>query len=217
MHVGRGGWTWYTGSAGWMYQAAIEALLGLRRHGDTFSINPCIPAMWPDLRDRVDDRPDALPHPCQQSRAPLRRRRDRRQLTASLPMPAPFRSWRMGRRISSRSSWAACSRSTSVRRRRARWRAGGRPAGLDRHRAMLYACVGTTDRDIPIDSDEISQAAPSALTHPGPGRRRAGAVRMGRARRRPLGRGPARVCRGTGPGRNAGIAGGAQLGRVVAR
>jgi cyclic beta-1,2-glucan synthetase len=47
MHVGRGGWTWYTGSAGWMYQAAIEGLLGLRRAGATFSINPCIPAMWP--------------------------------------------------------------------------------------------------------------------------------------------------------------------------
>jgi cyclic beta-1,2-glucan synthetase len=48
MHLGRGGWTWYTGSAGWMYQAAIEGLLGLQRHGATFSVNPCIPARWPD-------------------------------------------------------------------------------------------------------------------------------------------------------------------------
>jgi cyclic beta-1,2-glucan synthetase len=47
MHVGRAGWTWYTGSAGWMYQAAIESLLGLRRNGATFSINPCVPSMWP--------------------------------------------------------------------------------------------------------------------------------------------------------------------------
>jgi cellobiose phosphorylase len=47
MHLGRGGWTWYTGSAGWMYQAAIEWLVGLRRNGATFSIAPCIPAMWP--------------------------------------------------------------------------------------------------------------------------------------------------------------------------
>jgi len=47
MHVGRGGWTWYTGSAGWMYQAAIEGLLGLRREAATFRIDPCIPAMWP--------------------------------------------------------------------------------------------------------------------------------------------------------------------------
>ena len=47
MHVGRGGWTWYTGSSGWMYQAAIEALLGLRRESGSFSVQPCIPAMWP--------------------------------------------------------------------------------------------------------------------------------------------------------------------------
>ncbi len=47
MHVGRGGWTWYTGSAGWMYQAAIRSLLGLQRHGATIAINPCIPAIWP--------------------------------------------------------------------------------------------------------------------------------------------------------------------------
>jgi cyclic beta-1,2-glucan synthetase len=47
MHVGRGGWTWYTGSAGWMYVAAIEGLLGLRREGATFCVDPCIPAMWP--------------------------------------------------------------------------------------------------------------------------------------------------------------------------
>jgi cyclic beta-1,2-glucan synthetase len=47
MHVGRGGWTWYTGSAGWMYQAAVQALLGLRRSGSMISVNPCIPAAWP--------------------------------------------------------------------------------------------------------------------------------------------------------------------------
>jgi cyclic beta-1,2-glucan synthetase len=47
MHLGRGGWTWYTGSAGWMYQAAVEGILGLRRHDATFSVSPSIPAMWP--------------------------------------------------------------------------------------------------------------------------------------------------------------------------
>ncbi len=47
MHLGRGGWTWYTGSAGWMYRAAVEGLLGLRRSGATFSVAPSIPAMWP--------------------------------------------------------------------------------------------------------------------------------------------------------------------------
>jgi cyclic beta-1,2-glucan synthetase len=48
MHVGRGGWTWYTGSAGWMYRTALEAILGLRRAGAAFSLDPCIPAMWSD-------------------------------------------------------------------------------------------------------------------------------------------------------------------------
>ena len=48
MHVGRGGWTWYTGSAGWMYQAAVRALLGLRRTGSTISVDPCIPSVWPE-------------------------------------------------------------------------------------------------------------------------------------------------------------------------
>jgi len=48
MHVGRGGWTWYTGSAGWMYQAAVQALLGLRRFGSTLRIDPCIPTVWPE-------------------------------------------------------------------------------------------------------------------------------------------------------------------------
>jgi len=49
-HLGRGGWTWYTGSAGWMYRVAVESILGLRRHGKTFAIAPCIPAVWPGFR-----------------------------------------------------------------------------------------------------------------------------------------------------------------------
>jgi cyclic beta-1,2-glucan synthetase len=47
MHAGRGGWSWYTGSAGWMYRAALESLLGLYRRGETFTVDPCIPASWP--------------------------------------------------------------------------------------------------------------------------------------------------------------------------
>ncbi|HLJ59115.1 MAG TPA: glucoamylase family protein [bacterium] len=46
-HVGRGGWTWYTGSAGWLYRAAIEWMLGVRVRGPMFSIDPCIPRTWP--------------------------------------------------------------------------------------------------------------------------------------------------------------------------
>jgi len=47
-HRGRGGWSWYTGSAGWMYRAGLESILGFRRSGATFAIDPCIPAAWPE-------------------------------------------------------------------------------------------------------------------------------------------------------------------------
>jgi len=45
-HVGRGGWTWYTGSAGWMYRAGLEAILGLKRRGAVLVIEPCLPPEW---------------------------------------------------------------------------------------------------------------------------------------------------------------------------
>ncbi len=46
-HVGRGGWTWYTGSAGWMYNVALEWLLGFRLRGTNLVLDPCIPRAWP--------------------------------------------------------------------------------------------------------------------------------------------------------------------------
>jgi cyclic beta-1,2-glucan synthetase len=46
-HAGRGGWTWYTGSASWVYRVALEALLGFTVRGSTLSFDPCIPARWP--------------------------------------------------------------------------------------------------------------------------------------------------------------------------
>jgi cyclic beta-1,2-glucan synthetase len=46
-HVGRGGWTWYTGSAGWMYRAGLEWLLGFRLRGAVLHLDPCIPRAWP--------------------------------------------------------------------------------------------------------------------------------------------------------------------------
>ncbi len=46
-HVGRGGWTWYTGAAGWMYQAGVEGILGFRLRGTTLLLDPCIPRAWP--------------------------------------------------------------------------------------------------------------------------------------------------------------------------
>ncbi len=46
-HAGRGGWTWYTGSAGWMQRAGIESILGLRILGASMHFDPCIPKAWP--------------------------------------------------------------------------------------------------------------------------------------------------------------------------
>jgi cyclic beta-1,2-glucan synthetase len=46
-HVGRGGWTWYTGSAGWTYRVSLERLLGFRLQGDNLLLDPCIPKGWP--------------------------------------------------------------------------------------------------------------------------------------------------------------------------
>ena len=46
-HIGRGGWTWYTGSSGWMQRAGVESILGLRVQAGILHINPCIPAEWP--------------------------------------------------------------------------------------------------------------------------------------------------------------------------
>ncbi len=45
-HIGRGGWTWYTGSAAWMYRAAVEWILGVRKRGDRLVVDPCIPRAW---------------------------------------------------------------------------------------------------------------------------------------------------------------------------
>ena len=54
-HIGRGGWSWYTGSSGWMYRTAIESILGIRiEHGDTLVISPCIPDSWPSYQVRLN-------------------------------------------------------------------------------------------------------------------------------------------------------------------
>ena len=45
--VGRGGWTWYSGSAGWLYRAGIEAVLGFHKCGDSLQVDPSIPKAWP--------------------------------------------------------------------------------------------------------------------------------------------------------------------------
>ncbi len=49
-HVGRGGWTWYTGSAAWMYRLIVESLLGFRLEGERLRFEPCLPADWTGFR-----------------------------------------------------------------------------------------------------------------------------------------------------------------------
>jgi cellobiose phosphorylase len=45
-HIGRGGWTWYTGSSGWMYRLIVESILGLRLEVEKLHIKPCVPSSW---------------------------------------------------------------------------------------------------------------------------------------------------------------------------
>ncbi|MBB4637081.1 GH36-type glycosyl hydrolase domain-containing protein [Longimicrobium terrae] len=47
--LGRGGWTWYTGSASWTYRVGLESILGFTRRGDTLRIDPCVPDAWPEF------------------------------------------------------------------------------------------------------------------------------------------------------------------------
>jgi cyclic beta-1,2-glucan synthetase len=44
--VGRGGWTWYTGAAGWLYRVGVEWIIGLHKLGSALRIDPCIPKAW---------------------------------------------------------------------------------------------------------------------------------------------------------------------------
>ncbi|MEX1257088.1 MAG: glucoamylase family protein [Gemmatimonadota bacterium] len=52
-HVGRGGWTWYTGSAGWIWRVALEDVLGIRREGRYLSVDPCIPVGWGEFEVEI--------------------------------------------------------------------------------------------------------------------------------------------------------------------
>ena len=51
-HTGRGGWTWYTGSAGWMHRVGVEAILGITLRGGALHVDPCIPRAWPGYEVR---------------------------------------------------------------------------------------------------------------------------------------------------------------------
>jgi cellobiose phosphorylase len=49
-HAGRGGWTWYTGSAGWLYRLITESFLGLQQQGNQLKLAPCIPKEWESFK-----------------------------------------------------------------------------------------------------------------------------------------------------------------------
>lgn len=51
---GRGGWTWYTGAAGWMYRGGMEGILGVKRVGDHLELTPCLPAEWPGFEAEIN-------------------------------------------------------------------------------------------------------------------------------------------------------------------
>ena len=55
-HLGRGGWTWYTGSASWLWRFGIEGILGLRRTADELIFDPCLPSGWPGFTARINIR-----------------------------------------------------------------------------------------------------------------------------------------------------------------
>ncbi len=52
-HNGRGGWTWYTGAAGWMHRAGVEGILGIRREGEWLIVDPCISSEWPGFEATI--------------------------------------------------------------------------------------------------------------------------------------------------------------------
>jgi cellobiose phosphorylase len=49
-HLGRGGWSWYTGSSSWMYRCALESILGFHLHSNKVILKPCIPHSWPQFK-----------------------------------------------------------------------------------------------------------------------------------------------------------------------
>jgi len=53
-HIGRGGWSWYTGSAGWLWRVILEDILGVRREGETLRLDPCIPAEWDGFEIEIE-------------------------------------------------------------------------------------------------------------------------------------------------------------------
>jgi cyclic beta-1,2-glucan synthetase len=89
-HVGRGGWTWYTGSASWMYRVGIEGILGITLRRNALHIDPCIPAAWPGFevayrKPRVDYR-IVIKNPGHVCRGVVRVELDGQEVSADVPI-----------------------------------------------------------------------------------------------------------------------------------
>ena len=104
-HRGRGGWTWYTGSAGWMYRVGLEGMLGLVRRGASFALEPCIPSSWPGYRHRLALRQLALRHRGGEPGAPLRWRGERRARWLTRRPGGDSTRGRWARASSARRAW----------------------------------------------------------------------------------------------------------------
>jgi cyclic beta-1,2-glucan synthetase len=93
-HTGRGGWTWYTGSAGWMYRVTLEWLLGFRLQGDHLILDPCIPRAWPSFeityRHRSAIYEISVENPLGVSQGILATRLDGVMLPAHRELPIPL-------------------------------------------------------------------------------------------------------------------------------
>ena len=134
-HTGRGGWTWYTGSAGWMYRVGLESILGLTRRNGALHIDPCIPQDLAALRDGLQARALGVPH--------RRREPERRE----------------SRRRAARARWRRSHRAGHPDRRRWRGAAGAGGAGLTNRRLLRPS---PRDKRRQTAEHHVDRAAPGA-------------------------------------------------------
>jgi cyclic beta-1,2-glucan synthetase len=104
-HVGRGGWTWYTGSAGWLYRLAVETILGLRLVGGRLRIDPTIPRGWAGFEARVRGYTVVVENPDSVCRGVARVELDGRPIEGDVPLESDGQEHRvrvvMGTRVAS--------------------------------------------------------------------------------------------------------------------
>ena len=102
-HVGRGGWTWYTGSAAWMYRVGLERLLGFRLNGGNLTLDPCIPRNWPgfeiSFRYRSSRYAIVVENPLGVCRGILATKLDGEVMTGNRNLPIPLKDDNADHRI----------------------------------------------------------------------------------------------------------------------